>query len=67
MSTQGDYSEQTKRKFTDQEIRLSVKLLKAMCAEEDEDMLQDLIDSVVEAQENFNYNMDAILKGLKDD
>ena len=64
MSTEGDYSEQTKRKFTDQEIRLSVKLLKAMCAEEDEDMLQDLI---VEAQENFNYNMDAILKGLKDD
>lgn len=67
MSTQGDYySEQTKRKFSDQEIRMAVKLLKAMCAEEDEDMLQDLIDATTEARDNFNYNMDAILSGLKE-
>lgn len=51
------------KKFSEQEIRMGAKLIKAM-SEDEPDMLKELIESLQEAKENFNSNVDALLGAL---
>lgn len=53
----------TKEKFTEQEVRMGVKLLNAVL-DEDPEKRAEVIAYLKESKENFIYNVDAVLKGL---